>query len=120
MKRQIPPFHLIFRMVTNALTYTDTERHRQRDRQTDRQIDRDRDRQTDYFIVRPPACNNRSEHSGNSNLYEFSDGLKLCFLIFKVFENEVDNFSTVGAFVLANNKDNLNEDGCLWYFGGKG
>ena len=24
----------------------------------------------------------------------------------------------VGAFVLANNKENLNMDGCLWYFGG--
>ena len=24
----------------------------------------------------------------------------------------------LGAFVLANNKDNLNRDGCLWYFGG--
>ena len=25
-----------------------------------------------------------------------------------------------GAFVLANNKENLNMDGCLWYFGGTG
>ena len=24
----------------------------------------------------------------------------------------------VGAFVLANNKENVNIDGCLWYFGG--
>ena len=24
----------------------------------------------------------------------------------------------VGAFVLANNKENSNMDGCLWYFGG--
>ena len=24
----------------------------------------------------------------------------------------------VGAFVLANNKETLNMDGCLWYFGG--
>ena len=23
-----------------------------------------------------------------------------------------------GAFALANNKENLNMDGCLWYFGG--
>ena len=28
---------------------------------------------------------------------------------------KVDNFfSMVGAFVLANNKENLNIDGCLW------
>ena len=26
----------------------------------------------------------------------------------------------VGAFVLTNNKENLNMDGCLWYFGGIG
>ena len=24
----------------------------------------------------------------------------------------------VGAFVLVNNKEHLNMDGCLWYFGG--
>ena len=24
----------------------------------------------------------------------------------------------VGAFVLANNRENLNMDGCLWYLGG--
>ena len=24
----------------------------------------------------------------------------------------------VGAFVLANDKENLNMDGCVWYFGG--
>ena len=31
---------------------------------------------------------------------------------------KVGNFSMVGAFVLANNKENLNMDGCLWYFVG--
>ena len=31
-----------------------------------------------------------------------------------------DNFSMVGAFVLANNRENLNMDSCLWYFGGIG
>ena len=41
-----------------------------------------------------------------------------CFLVFKAFKTKVDNFSMVGAFVLANNKENLNMDGCLWYFGG--
>ena len=30
------------------------------------------------------------------------------------------NFSTVGAFVLANNKEHLNMDGCLWCFGAIG
>ena len=72
----------------------------------------------DYFIVRPPAHYNRSEHSGNSNFHGFIDGLKLSFLVFKALKTKVDNFSMVGAFVLANNKENLNMDGCLWYFGG--
>ena len=36
----------------------------------------------------------------------------------KALETKVDNFSMVGAFVLVNNKENLNMDGCLWYFGG--
>ena len=36
----------------------------------------------------------------------------------KALKRTVDNFSMVGAFVLANNKENLNMDGCLWYFGG--
>ena len=38
--------------------------------------------------------------------------------MFKALETKMDNFSMVGAFVLANNKENLNMDGCLWYFGG--
>ena len=38
--------------------------------------------------------------------------------MFKALKTKVDNFSMVGAFVLANNKENLNMDGCLWYFGG--
>ena len=38
--------------------------------------------------------------------------------MFKALKTKVDNFSMVGAFVLANNKENLNVDGCLWYFGG--
>ena len=38
--------------------------------------------------------------------------------MFKDVKTKVDNFSMVGAFVLANNKENLNMDGCLWYFGG--
>ena len=33
-------------------------------------------------------------------------------------ETKVDNFSMVGALVLAKIKENLNMDGCLWYFGG--
>ena len=61
---------------------------------------------------------NRSEHSGNSNSHGFNDGLKLGFLVFKALKTKADNFSMVGAFVLANNKENLNMDGCLWYFGG--
>ena len=72
----------------------------------------------DYFIVRPPAHYNRSEHSGNSNSHGSNDGLKLSFLVFKAFKAKADNFSMVDAFVLANNKENLNMDGCLWYFGG--
>ena len=59
-----------------------------------------------------------SEHSGNSNSHGSNDGLKFSFLVFKVLETKADNFSMVGAFVLANNKENLNMDGCLWYFGG--
>ena len=38
--------------------------------------------------------------------------------MFKALKTKVDNFSMVDAFVLANNKENLNMDGCLWYFGG--
>ena len=44
---------------------------------------RDKTRQ-DYFIVRPPAHYNRSEHSGNSNSHGSNDGLKLSFLVFKM------------------------------------
>ena len=40
--------------------------------------------------------------------------------MFKALKMKVDNFSMEGAFVLANNKENLNMDGCLWYFGGTG
>ena len=71
-----------------------------------------------YFIVRPPAHYNRSEQSGNLTSHGSNDGLKLSFLVFKVLKTKVDNFSMVGAFMLANNKENLNMDGCLWYFGG--
>ena len=38
--------------------------------------------------------------------------------MFKASRTKVDNFSMVGAFVLANNKENVSIDGCLWYFGG--
>ena len=38
--------------------------------------------------------------------------------MFKDLKTKADNLSMVGAFVLANNKENLNMDGCLWYFGG--
>ena len=38
--------------------------------------------------------------------------------MFKALKTKADNFSMVGAFVLANSKENLNMDGCLWYFGG--
>ena len=38
--------------------------------------------------------------------------------MFKALKTKVDNFSVVGSFVLANNKENLNMDVCLWYFGG--
>ena len=72
----------------------------------------------DNFIVRPPAHYNRSEHSGNSNSHGSKDGLKLSFLVFKALRTKVDNFSMVGAFVLANNQENVNMDGCLLYFGG--
>ena len=68
----------------------------------------------DYFIVRPPAHYNRSEHSDNSNSHGYNDGLKLGFLVFKALKTKVDNFSMVGAL----NKENLNMDGCLWCFGG--
>ena len=37
--------------------------------------------------------------------------------MFKPLKTKADNFSLVGAFVLANNQENLNMDGCLWYFG---
>ena len=35
--------------------------------------------------------------------------------MFKALKKEVDNFPMVGAFVLANNTDNVNIDGCLYY-----
>ena len=83
------------------------------------QREREREKTTqDYFIVRPSAHYNRSEHSDNSNSHGSNDGLKLSFLVFKALKTKMDNFSMVGAFVLANNKENLNMDGCLWYFGG--
>ena len=95
------------------------DRERQRETETERETetDRDRDREKtrqDYFIVRSPAHYNRSEHSGNSSSHGSSDGLKLSFLVFKALKTKVDNFS----MVLANNKENLNMDGCLRYFGG--
>ena len=71
----------------------------------------------DYSIIRLPAHYNRSEHSDNSHSHGSNDGLKLSFLVFKALKTKMDNFS-VGAFVRANNKENLNMDGCLWYFGG--
>ena len=80
-------------------------------------IERERE-DKDYFIVRPPAHYDRSEHSGSSNSHGSNDGLKLSFLVFKALKTKLDNLSTVGAFVLANNKENLNMDGCLWPFGG--
>ena len=66
-----------------------------------------------YFIVRPPAHYNRSEHSGNSTSHGSNDGLKLSFLVLKALKTKMYNFSMEGAFVLANNKENLNMDGCL-------
>ena len=51
----------------------------------------------DYFIVRPPAHYNRSEHSGNSNSRGSNDGLKLSFLVFKALKTKVDNSSMVRA-----------------------
>ena len=78
------------------------------------QTNQERETRQDYFIVRPPAHYNRSEHSGNSNSHGSNDGLKLSFLVLKALKTKVDNFS----MVLANNKENLNMDGCLWYFGG--
>ena len=38
-----------------------------------RERERERERRQDYFIVRPPAHYNRSEHSGNSNSHGFND-----------------------------------------------
>ena len=40
------------------------------------------------------------------------------FYCLKLLKKKVDNLSMMGAYVLANNKENLNMDGCLWYFGG--
>ena len=91
---------------------------RRRGRERLRKRERETERRQDYFIVRPPAHNNRSEHSGNSNFHGSNDGLKLSFLVFKALKTKMDNFAMVGAFVLANNKEDLNTDGCLWYFGG--
>ena len=76
---------------------------------------REREREN-YFIVKPPVHNNRSEHSCSSNSHGSCDGLKLSFLVFKALKTMVDNFYMVDAFVLAN-KENLNIGGCLWYFG---
>ena len=52
---------------------------------------REREREI-IFIVRPPAHNNRSEHSGSSNSRESNDGLKLSFLVFKAFKNKDRQF----------------------------
>ena len=71
----------------------------ERQRQTDRQTDRQR---LYFIIVRPPAHNNRSEPSGSSNFYTFSNELKLCFQMFEALKTEFAIFSLVGPFVLAN------------------
>ena len=52
----------------------------------------------------------RTITTGNSNSHGSNDGLKLSFLLFKALKTKVDNLS----MVLANNKGNLNIDGCLW------
>ena len=49
---------------------------------------RARERRQDYFIVRPPAHNSRSEHAGSLNFHGSNDRLKLSFLVFKAFKNE--------------------------------
>ena len=71
---------------------------RETDRERERQTERDKTRQ-DYFIVRPPAHYNRSEHSDNSNSHGSSDGLKLSFLVFKVLkpkrEREIDRLNFI-------------------------
>ena len=85
-------------------------------RERERERERENKRRQDYFTVKPPAHTNRSEHSDDSHSRGSNDGLKFSFLVFKALKTKVDNFSMVGAFVLANN-DNLNMDGCLWYFG---
>ena len=72
---------------------------RQRNRQTERHTETETDKtRQDYFIVRPPAHYNMSEHSGNSNSHGSNDGLKFSFLVFKALKTKADNFSMVGAF----------------------
>ena len=72
---------------------------RQTELQTQRERKRERERETrqGYFIVRPPAHYNMSEHSGNSNSHGSNDGLKFSFLVFKALKTKADNFSMVGA-----------------------
>ena len=92
-----------FRSVNFRDRQTETDRHRKR--QTEKETDRQTDRQTDrvYFvIVRHPAHDNRSEPSGNTNFYTFSDELKLCFQMFEALKTEFAIFSLAGPFVLAN------------------
>ena len=63
-----------------ALMKKGREKERERERERERRQDKTRQ---DYFIVRPPAHYNRSEHSGNSNSHGSNDGLKLTFLEFR-------------------------------------
>ena len=88
------------------------ERERDTERETERETQRERQREREreiIFIVRPPAHNNRSEHSGISNSRGSNDGLKHSFLVFKAFKNKDRQFfkSMAGAFVPANNKENF-------------
>ena len=68
---------------------------------------------TRLFIVMPPAHSSRREHSHNFNFYRVTDTLKLCFLMIRTLKTKMDNFCMVDSLVQADNKKNLDIEGCL-------
>ena len=68
---------------------------------------------TRLFIVMPPAHSSRREHSHNFNFYRVTDTLKLCFLMVRALKTKMDHFCMVDSLVQADNKKNLDIEGCL-------
>ena len=75
---------------------------------------RARERKQDYFIVRPPAHNSRSEHAGNLNFHGSNDRLKLSFLVFKALKTKANNEREREKTELHGLRQQLTEAGKAW------